>query len=70
MLDGLINLMTVLDCLLSYFSLTGQGSLVEVVAESINVSSTSPVAWLTVVIDGLRCKIISNALLRLNWLIN
>ena len=52
MLDGLINLMTVLDCLLSYFSLTCQGSLVEVVTESINVSSTSPVAWLTVVIDG------------------
>ena len=70
MLDGLINLMTVLDCLLSYFSPTCQGSLVEVVTESINVSSTSPVAWLTVVIDGLRCKISSNALLRLNWLIN
>ena len=66
MLDGLINLMTVLDCLLSYFSLTCQGSLFEVVTESINVSSTSPVAWLTVVIDGLRCKISSNALLRLN----
>lgn len=52
MLDGLINLMTVLDFLLSYFSLTCQVRLVEVVAKSINFSSTSPVTWLAVMIDG------------------